>query len=929
LIDFRLQFRIIIAQCNYWPFLESLMPTEEEPIQPGNTPAPATGIHTDTVAEFKCEGCGGLINAQGIAPFSNVACPACGANATVPARLANFLLLRLLGTGGMGGVYYARDEVLGRFVAIKVMLQSLGDDPAFIETFQREAQAVAKLNHPNIAQIYSFGREKGQPYIVMELVSGDRVDAMMESAERLTPALVLRIGLEIAQGLSAADDVGLVHGDIKPENILLDTKGQAKLVDFGLATVAHQAAGEGIWGTPYYIAPEKIRRQKVDARSDIYSLGATLYHMLTGKPPFEGETPVEVVKARLENPPPDPRDLMPELPEIISAIIKRMLAVDRAERYPNYLSLISDLRKAAQELGKSASSTTGYIGGGSKKIRFKKKKGGAGLDEPSIATLPSAPEPKGKKLVFHKDKASPSPFKTNAPAPQDAVTAEAEEAIPPPTPEEIQARKARTRKRVRRIIFTLVFLGMVAVAAAIGHAVYVFRSAEIARRAELFALHQARTDAATLYLSISNQVNRTVLFAQQGKPMEEEIQQAVEQITGSRLVMAPEPTPEPEPAATPEAAPDASTNAVPAAADGATTETAVQADGAAAGEGPADQASAEEGASDEEIPPPESDGIAEAPAEAPPPAEPEVPAHPVVNPARQALELLAKLAAMSQQANDDLQAAVELEENVRKSTRSSDSKRDVQELQTLGKQTQDAAAAARTTLDTAVSRTGQVREILIRFQRQKEAREAAEREVQRRRDEAERLERERQVYQAKAAAEVQQAQNEGIETKAAFFSANNFEEALAALKQKQDNFTTKEGKEALRVVTERYTWMVMMKQALIAGMQAAPYAWGWGFGAAARDIEKATDRGIFVKGTTRPYPWSEVQPTQMLKLVDYYVGVRTMKPRDRVNLIFGAAIYCDEFGPSGRERAQSYANRAMDIGISRETFTRLLESGWH
>ncbi len=268
------------------------------------------GVATDRVDELTCSKCGCRIDTTELDSFVKVECPDCGSIETVPAKLGSFLLRRLLGTGGMGGVYLATDETLGRKVAIKVMLKSLGEDKQFIETFKREAQAVAKLNHPNIAQVYSFGKEKGQPYIVMELVSGERLDKMVDEQKQLDQGFVLKVLLDIASGLSAADEAGLVHGDIKPENILLDEKGRGKLVDFGLATVAHQSSSaDGIWGTPYYIPPEKIQRKKVDARSDIYSLGATAYHVLTGAPPFDGETPVEVVKARLTEEPPKISDV--------------------------------------------------------------------------------------------------------------------------------------------------------------------------------------------------------------------------------------------------------------------------------------------------------------------------------------------------------------------------------------------------------------------------------------------------------------------------------------------------------------------------------------------------------------------------------------------------------------------------------------------
>jgi len=298
-----------------------------------------------------------VLDVSEIPPFTEVECPDCAHQAVVPARLGNFRLLRLIGKGGMGGVYHAVDESLGRDVAIKVMLKSLGDDAEFVETFRREAQAAAQLNHPHIAQIYSTDQEAGQPYIVMELVSGKRLDSMMEKQGALDQSFLVQVILEIANGLSAATDIGLIHGDIKPENILFDEKGQAKLVDFGLASFVHQQAAGGIWGTPYYIAPEKVRRQKVDARSDIYCLGATFYHALTGRPPFEGKTPVEVVKARLKDLPPPPVEVREGLSQKVSDIVMRMLQISPSRRYPTYASLISDLKRVADELPKPRNPT--------------------------------------------------------------------------------------------------------------------------------------------------------------------------------------------------------------------------------------------------------------------------------------------------------------------------------------------------------------------------------------------------------------------------------------------------------------------------------------------------------------------------------------------------------------------------------------------
>ena len=272
-----------------------------------------------------------------------------------PSDFGHFILEKELGHGGMGGVYLARDKMLDRRVGIKVMLKSLGDDPAFVERFQREAQAAARLNHPNIAQIYSFGQENGMPYIAMELVSGGSLDKEMEANPgSMDPVRVMKIGQQVADALSLAAEQGLVHGDVKPENVLFDADGNAKLVDFGLA--AMQGESNEIWGTPYYISPEKVRRQKIDYRADIYSLGGTLYHALTGVAPFEGEDATEVVKARFNGPPKKPSEVRPDLPPEVDPIIMRMLEVEPSMRYPTYQSLLGDFKRFLSKAGPAKTS---------------------------------------------------------------------------------------------------------------------------------------------------------------------------------------------------------------------------------------------------------------------------------------------------------------------------------------------------------------------------------------------------------------------------------------------------------------------------------------------------------------------------------------------------------------------------------------------
>lgn len=309
-----------------------------------------TIVFTESVKQISCAKCGKPLDVAMLPPFSKFRCGHCHAVQTVPAKFGNFVLLDLLGRGGMAAVYRGLDKALGRQVAIKFMLRSLGADQEFYAQFKREARAAAALSHPNIVQIYALGEEKGQAFIVMELLSGGRLDQMITARKRLDEATVLRIGLEVAEGMNAAHRVGLIHDDIKPENILFDAKGTAKVVDFGLARIRGRGPQSGqneIWGTPYYIAPEKVLRKAPDFRSDIYSLGGTLFHALIGRPPFEGETAVDVVKARLQQPPPDVKALRPDVQPGTADLLGRMLARDPEQRPASYEALLDELRGLA------------------------------------------------------------------------------------------------------------------------------------------------------------------------------------------------------------------------------------------------------------------------------------------------------------------------------------------------------------------------------------------------------------------------------------------------------------------------------------------------------------------------------------------------------------------------------------------------------
>src|ERR1051326_1901929 len=207
-------------------------------------------------------------------PFEIVACPSCGEKLLVPMQLGNYRLLATIGGGGIGMVYKAVDMSLGRQVAVKLLRKDLAEDKHFVETFTREARAVAALNHPNIATLYFFGVENGQYYLVMELVPRGSLDDMMTKRKRVPEAEVLNIAIQVASGLQHAYQRGLIHRDIKPGNILFSDAGIPKIVDFGLAEFhtdqdTKKPQQEGIWGTPYYIAPEKVAGEKEDFRSDI------------------------------------------------------------------------------------------------------------------------------------------------------------------------------------------------------------------------------------------------------------------------------------------------------------------------------------------------------------------------------------------------------------------------------------------------------------------------------------------------------------------------------------------------------------------------------------------------------------------------------------------------------------------------------------
>ncbi len=269
--------------------------------------------------------------------------------------LGDYEIVELIGQGGMGSVYKALDRKLDRSVALKLLGQHLGRNPSFIERFKREARSVAKVSHPNITHIYAIGEGSGHHYFVMELVEGESLDSRIERTRRLETNEALGYTIQIANGLQAAlERTGMVHRDIKPSNILIDPNDVIKITDFGLAkaiatSVAELTQSGAILGTPLYMSPEQGNSSDTDHRTDIYSLGATLYHMLYGRPPFTADTPVAILLKHMSQPPRfDPPEGGEPLSDGLVAVLRRMLAKSADDRYANYGELIDDLEKARE-----------------------------------------------------------------------------------------------------------------------------------------------------------------------------------------------------------------------------------------------------------------------------------------------------------------------------------------------------------------------------------------------------------------------------------------------------------------------------------------------------------------------------------------------------------------------------------------------------
>ncbi len=263
-------------------------------------------------------------------------------------RFGHYVLKRLLGHGDMGAVYLAEDEVSGEPAAVKVLPASLATNTEYIRRFLTEARIATQLDHPHIVKVYAYGRERGHYYLAMEYLEGRSLRAKTATEGSLPWREAVQTTIQVAEGLKAAADQGIIHRDVKPENLLLDSEGGVRIADLGLAKemgVIEPLPSDTSLGTPDYMSPEQVNNSEtVDLRSDIYSLGATLFHMICGKAPYTGHSAYEVMVKHVSAPLPSPLKYVPDLPRAVCDVMRKMMARDPEDRYQSYDELIADLR---------------------------------------------------------------------------------------------------------------------------------------------------------------------------------------------------------------------------------------------------------------------------------------------------------------------------------------------------------------------------------------------------------------------------------------------------------------------------------------------------------------------------------------------------------------------------------------------------------
>ncbi len=317
--------------------------------------------------KFTCPNCSQKLEADASLSGVAVQCPACGGQALIPAPemapgsiVGNFKIERVLGTGAMGEVYLATQVSMQRPVALKVLPPGLTEDREYVKRFSQEVQTLGRLNHPNIVTAYEAGEDSGHHYLAMEFVDGEDLESCLERDGMLDEAETLRIGRRVADALCYAwEDYEVLHRDVKPANIMIDRNGQVRLTDLGISKQASDDSGltmSGyIIGTPHFMSPEQARSRQLDCRADIYALGATMYNMLTNRTPFDGETTMNILAQLISDEPLPIRDFNPGVSDACLALVERMMAKDKEDRYQSWEEVVEDFdRVMAGELPASA-----------------------------------------------------------------------------------------------------------------------------------------------------------------------------------------------------------------------------------------------------------------------------------------------------------------------------------------------------------------------------------------------------------------------------------------------------------------------------------------------------------------------------------------------------------------------------------------------